>query len=690
MTRLHLPLAISSALACTLVHANHLEEIIVTGSQEWLVLEASSKSDPSPDPAQLLRSIPGVNINRAGPVSGLPQIRGMFGTRVATTINGQTLGGAGPNAMDPPISYATGQLQELKVYRGIAPVSAAQESIGGAIEAQSQRGEFTASDQLETRGSINASTASVDSSYHLDGGLYIANRHQRFKLGAMTEAGDDATFTAGDILPTEYQRQRYDLGWGLRTGSHQWQLDYTRSETGDAGTPSLPMDIQWIDGDLFSLEYQWDINANRGLMLRLYGSELDHGMTNYHLRQAPTENSRHRKTLAESSNRGFKLSYIQRDNNGQWHAGIDGFHTDHDTSVYNPNAAVFFVRNFQQAQRDIVGLFIERQQSFSDNISAEWGLRLNQVDMDANPVNATPAMMMPAAKMLRDAFNNADRAKTDTNIDAVAKLWYATTEHSRGYLGLARKTRSPAYQERYLWLPMQSTGGLADGLTYTGQINLKPEVAHEIELGLDYAGHEIRLSPRLFYRDVSNYIQGIASDMPAAIMMVNMMNKANGTNNPSPLRFANVEATLYGFDMDMRWSLTPRWMLDGQLSYVRGKRDDVSDNLYRIAPLNAQLNLTYSGERWSATVETVLVDSQNKVSSTNREPSTSGYAITHVRGQWQASTRLTLTAGINNLFDTNYRDHLSAYNRVINPDIAIGERLPGYGVSAWMRASYEF
>ena len=88
------------------------------------------------------------------------------------------------------------------------------------------------------------------------------------------------------------------------------------------------------------------------------------------------------------------------------------------------------------------------------------------------------------------------------------------------YLGAGRKTRAPSYQERYLWLPLQATAGLADGRTYTGNLDLQSEVATEVELGLDFERSTFHLSPRLFYRDVADYIQGGESSSLAAVMFV--------------------------------------------------------------------------------------------------------------------------------------------------------------------------
>jgi iron complex outermembrane receptor protein len=57
---------------------------------------------------------------------------------------------------------------------------------------------------------------------------------------------------------------------------------------------------------------------------------------------------------------------------------------------------------------------------------------------------------------------------------------------------------------------------------------------------------------------------------------------------------------------------------------------------------------------------------------------------------WQATESLQLSAGVDNLFDKNYEDHLGGYNRAANQDIATGTRLPGYGTNAFVRAMYEF
>jgi len=408
-------------------------------------------------------------------------------------------------------------------------------------------------------------------------------------------------------------------------------------------------------------------------------------MSNFHLRSEPPPGL-WRQNVAKGENLGFSIA-AQR---GGWTAGVDGHTENHNSNIDNPNNPMFFVVNFNDAERRILGVFAERQQAFGDGWLAELGLRYNNVSMDADRVDGTPAMSM-MGRVLRDDFNGADRSQTDNNVDWVAKIYYHAQAGLRYYAGGSRKTRSPSYQERYLWLPLQATGGLADGRTYTCNIGLDPEVAHEVELGLDWNRGSFDLSPRAFYRDVSDYIQGTVSTNASALMFVQMMNMMNGTSNAAPLEFNNVDAVLYGFDIDWSYQFDDQWSLGGVVNYVRGKRDDISDNLYRIAPLNTLVALNYRGAAWGVTLETFLYDEQNKVSRTNTEQKSAGYALLNVRGFWEINSRMKLGLSADNLTDKKYRDHLAGVNRVRdNPAIALGERLPGYGRSISLRMDYRF
>ena len=158
---------------------------------------------------------------------------------------------------------------------------------------------------------------------------------------------------------------------------------------------------------------------------------------------------------------------------------------------------------------------------------------------------------------------------------------------------------------------MHLSAGLADRSTYTGNLDLDSEVAAEVEIGLDFDGKRADVSPRLFDRDVEDYIQGGASSNTAAVMFVRAMNMMNGPSAPDPLEFQNVGAEFYGFDMHWGVALSERWSVSGVLNYIRGTTSD--DNAYRIPPLNGLVALNYIAPRWGVDVESFFAAEQSKV-----------------------------------------------------------------------------
>ena len=158
----------------------------------------------------------------------------------------------------------------------------------------------------------------------------------------------------------------------------------------------------------------------------------------------------------------------------------------------------------------------------------------------------------------------------------------------------------------------------------------------------------------------------------------------------NPLQFTNIDAELYGLDGRYGMPLNDNWRLDGVLSYVRGKDKDGNDNLYRVAPLNNRLTLTWQQDKLNVSLESVIYASQSKTASYNAEEKSSGYGLFNVYSQYQVSSDLQVNAGIENLLDKDYVDHLTGYNRNADSDIPVGDRLPGRGRNLFVGATLSF
>lgn len=691
--------------ATTYAQPTLIEEMVIVGARNTHSVRTDDTMVAPPDTTELLRKMPGANVNKNGELTGVAQYRGMFGDRVNVSVNGTQISSGGPNAMDAPLHYApVAVLESLSINRGIAPVSAGQETLGGNVEAVTYKGDFGLSDRFDWAGRTYLGMQSVNQGSVGSAFLSLANRNHLMRAFVMHEQADDSRFKGGKIRPSEYQRERFDLGYSYRRGDHEFSIDFARNATGDAGTAALPMDIMSVDSDLVQASYGWD-GVRWKVSAELSMNDIGHWMSNFHLRVPPQDNAsgpgsnRYRNTYTASDNAGYVIKAEREVNNGYWRFGLDGHFSNHIALIQNPGNALFFVDNFKDASRDITGVFIERNLSLSADAGLDIGVRHNQIRMSSgavaanfNPMNLSsggPFMLNNLAQALAAQFNALDRSQTDHNTDWFARISLDAGNDFIWYAGAAHKTRSPSYQERYLWMPAESTGGLADGKTYIGNPALKPETAHELEFGFDFERDGLRLYPRLFYKDVSDFIHGSPSTDPLAISFAQMM--ANmGMGTPDPLQFSNVDARYIGFDMDGSYRISSRLTARGVVSIVRAERRDIQDDLYRISPDNLVLALDYQADGWGSSFEVVSYARQNRVSATNLEQKTAGYTVFNLSGNIQPRRDMEIGLGINNLFDRHYIDHLSGYNRAINPDIALRERLPGLGRNIYGRLMWHF
>jgi iron complex outermembrane recepter protein len=131
----------STTLACLLPPFSQaqqqpkpLDPLIVEArgvSQPWSLNETIVSADHlhHADAAALVRKLPGAAVVRNGPQTGIVQLRGLSGDRVAVRVDGMTITPACPNHMDPPLHYAAASGGDLiDLYAGISPVSTGRRS----------------------------------------------------------------------------------------------------------------------------------------------------------------------------------------------------------------------------------------------------------------------------------------------------------------------------------------------------------------------------------------------------------------------------------------------------------------------------------------------------------------------------------------------------------------------------------
>ncbi len=678
-----LNLAIASVLAIPFqVSAEHeqLPTIVVEGSAMRAgTFGTAPDSSGLKDTASLLKRVPGANVNRNGPLTGIASYRGMFGNRINISIDGANMKEVGPNSMDPPLSHIPAPLTgTLTVHRGISPVSSGIESFGGSMHAESKKGRFAAEDEdIITSGTASMGYSSVEDGHY--GALLgsAANQNHKVYLSGSKEQGLNYRIKDNEKQPnTKYDREAFTAGYGYQRDGHEFGINYSNNNTGHTGTPALPMDIVYVRGGLYDANYSWDLGNGYKLKTNVFYQKMRHLMSNF-LMRSPATNMTNR-TEVEAG--GIDLAVDMELFNGVLTVGVNGDQSNHDANIMMGAMAINY---FNGVERDRYSIFTEWTGDIAEDTELELGARYAHTWSDAGQVSGGMNMSGATTATDRIAFNAADRSRNFNFVDLTAILRHSLSSSLDIEVGLARKNRAPTYQELYLWTRNSATGGFADGNTYLGNLELEHETAYQFDLGFDWHTENAYVAPRVFYHYVDNYIQGLETSAAAA-------SRGMGGASAS-LQWSNIEAHLYGIDLEAGYTFNDNLRFDAGLNYVRGERLDSptgDTDLYRIAPLNGRAQMTYEQAGFMGAIEGVFYADQGDVAnlddpnvtttSYRREQKTKGYMLMNLRGKYEFHG-VVVGTGIENVLDTKHFNHLGGYQ---NHDGTTRIAMPGRNIYA--------
>ncbi len=132
-------------------------------------------------------------------------------------------------------------------------------------------------------------------------------------------------------------------------------------------------------------------------------------------------------------------------------------------------------------------------------------------------------------------------------------------------------------------------------------------------------------------------------------------------------------ALLSGCDASCDIDLNDWWTAFGVTNYVYGVDDEIDQPLPSIPPLDSRVGLRLhdpeQGQTWGFEFAARIVNDQDQVGALRLglspdmvatvEQQTPGFTTYLIRGYWNVSENLNLVAGIENLFDKQYLEHLN-------------------------------
>ncbi|MFC3716054.1 TonB-dependent copper receptor [Luteimonas soli] len=644
-----------------------LDRVVVTGVRPSspLTFETDPRQPrqpvPASDGADYLKTIPGFTAIRNGGSNGDPVLRGMFGSRLNLLSNDGSMPGACPARMDNPLSYVSPDTYDrLVVIKGPQTVLWGPGASAGTVRFERDRERFDAP-RLELRGSLLAGSAGRNDQV-LD--ATAGNPLGYLRINGNRSEADDYADGSGERVPSAWRKWNTDaaIGW---TPDDDTVLELAAG-TGDgrARYAGRGMDGAQFRRESASLHFtRRNLGAVDVLEASAYRNRADHVMDNYTLRD-PNPDSAMPMPMASNVERttvGGRVAATWRGDAVDVTAGVDAQDSRHRTRNAMGRNTYRDLPWSRDARLDNAGAFAELTWKADARQRVVAGLRFDRAR--AEDQRATTGMMdmpNPTAGEVRHETLPGGFVRYEHGLESEPLGWYA---------GLGHAQRMPDYWE--LFSADMGPPGSVNAFS-----SVAPERTIQLDVGLQYRTRRVDAWVSAYAGRIDDYLLFRYDD--------------GGMMGPMS-SVSNIDARIHGAEAGIEWHPAQDWTVGGSLAWAWGENHDADRPLPQMPPLEARWSLAWAGGRWSfgsllrvaARQDRVSIDEGNVVGR-DLGPAP-GFAVFSLNGGYRFGPRAQLTAGIDNLFDRDYAEHLNLSGSADFGYPADPVRIHEPGRTAWVR-----
>ncbi|MDD5056294.1 MAG: TonB-dependent copper receptor [Sideroxydans sp.] len=652
-----------------------LDEVVVTAPQssEPLTVQTNPKKPrqpvPAHDGADYLKTIPGFSVIRKGGTDGDPVFRGMAGSRLNILLDGeQILGGCG-GRMDPPTAYVfPAAYDRITVLKGPQTVLYGPGNSAGTVL-------FERSTKREPAG-VKANGSLMLGSFGRNDEMAearVGSESAFLRAGVTRSQANDYKDGSGNAVHSAYKRWSGNaaLGW---TPDDNTRLELTLAKSdGEAAYADRGVDGSKFARDNVGLKFSKQRMGGllEGIEAQVYYNYVDHVMDIYSLRAGGNPASMMAAMNPDRKTTGGKLlGTLQLSEMSQIKLGMDMQNNVHTARV---GAAPGYMGDYsikprvKDAEFKNVGVFGELHQAMSEAKRVVAGLR-------ADSWQATDYRATIARGMTTVANPTANQTRKQTLPSGFARYEQDVSGASTAFIGLGHTTRAPDYWELFN----------KESLTTASAFNTNPEKTTQLDAGLNFREGALSGSVAAFYNKITDF-NLIQSNVNKGTMMM-----------PAYVSVTrNVNATTYGAEAGTAYQLSDSWKVDGSLAYVHGNNDTDGTALGQIPPLEVRLGLNYDDKEWSfgGLLRGVAAQSRVAVNQGNIAgqdiAASAGFGVLSLNGGWRASKVVQLTAGVDNLLNKTYAEHISRAGVMVS-GFTQTTRVNEVGRNVWVKANFEF
>ena len=490
------------------------------------------------------------------------------------------------------------------------------------------------------------------------------------RVSANRSEADDYRDGDGKRVPSAWDKWNADMAFG-------WTPDADTVLEASVGTGDAQARYagRGMDGSQFertSYGLRFEKKDFEGLLNELkanvYYNDVDHVMDNYTLRDPDPMGSMPMPMASNVGHRttGGRVAATWGTEGWEITAGVDQRSSRHSQRSAMGRGNYRNVAWTTDAEFDNLGVFAESHWHAGRN-HVITGLRMDRAEVKDLRVRTGGMMPMPnpTAGMVRRETLPGGFLRFEQDLQTQPIRWYA---------GLGRTQRMPDYWELF-----------SPGSGPVGSVNafaaIQPETTTQFDLGLQYRGKRVDAWASVYAGRMQDYI---------------LFDYLGGGMMGLTTRAHNVDADIRGGEAGIEYRPADFWKLGGTLAYAWGEVRDTGKALPQMPPLEARISASYDNQKWSLGTLLRVVSSQDRVSPNQGNVvgrdlgRSSGFAVFSLNAGYRFSERLQGVAGIDNLFDRTYSEHLnlggnSAFGYPSDP-----VRIHEPGRTFWAKLNYKY
>ncbi len=589
---------------------------------------------------ELMARMPEVSFIRRGSYGMEPTIRAYSAGQVSLTLNGMRIQGACTDKMDPATIYIEPlNLQSIEVQTaGAGSMQGA--AIGGSLDMK--LAEANLADAPTLSGSMSSGYQSAANA--ILGGLKLNYATPTWGLRASGTYRKSQNYHNGNgekVLYSQYEKANIALsGKYLLQDDLVLKADFIADDGWNIGFPALPMDVGEAKARIGSVSILRESEDRiwKRVEARIYANRIAHYMDDSARPDLPVRMDM--PGLSRTS--GFYLE------------GIASPATNHQLTLRVDASSSYLEASmtmYQEGQTPMYMLTWPNNRQLQSGVAAQYTLQAGaktqlQINSRANISDFSVTSAEGRDQLQVFGYTETERQFFIPSVSLQAsRMVYKKLKAS---LSAGFNGRTPTASELYGFYLFSQF----DGYDYLGNPELKPEKSIQSEFTLSWQQPKVRVQATAYTSRVENYITGTYNpDLSAMTIGAKGVKVYENTDH----------ALLTGAETSVIYNITAYTQLVSTLKYSYAQSSD-GDPLPMISPLRNVTSLRkYFGDYLWVQAETEIAAAQNRTSERFMEQPTDGFMLWHLRAGYQKQTEKKvwqLNAGIENVFDVNYREHL--------------------------------